>query len=399
MSHQNILNKIKSLIPNEGNTPFNYERFLVFDKAPYLDAFILGKPLGPFELEVQTSSRCNLACKWCIGEQIQSKNPIRNLPNAITNDNIDSLVDSILDMHSKVKSLDTVKFSGFIGEPLVNFEVTLKAIQRLSSAGIKVGLFTNGVFMTKDTWDILSKIDYVHISLDAGPESFCGLKEYNKNNKDKTFNKILSNIKGLVSARRKNNGSVKVNIGYVIVDGNHFEIHKTVGLVKEAGANMVRLKFDISHNYDANAPFVIEAFKQITKAIKDYHSPPEFCVRSIHSLDELNQNSHTDWKKENGCYLQHFMGTIGSNGNAYLCDHNTLSDAVPFGNAIAYSLLDIWNSDRRKAVADSVANFCTSNVCPPFGNRINLFLHGLMGLANEFGAERVVEALKELRNT
>jgi len=401
MSIQNkILTKLNSVIKHDSSTPFNYERFLVFDKAQYLDAFILGKPLGPFELEIQTSSSCNLACTWCIGEQIQSKNPIRNLPNLINKNNIDTLVDGILEMHIGVKSLDTVKFSGFIGDPLIQKEATLRAIKRLHKAGIKVGLFTNGTLMTGDTWEILSKIDYVHISLDAGPESFYPLKEYHlrgRINDSETFDKVLDNIKGLNYLRKANGGGVKINIGYVIVEGNHHEIYKTAGLVKDAGADMVRLKFDISASYDKKTPWLKEAFSQMEKAKSDYHRPNEFSVCSIHSPDALKRNSHTDWTCDRGCYLQHFMATIGSDGNMYLCDHNTLQGAVAFGNTVNNSFYSIWNSNRRKSLSGDVKNICQSNVCPPFGNRINLFMSEIMELKKEYGAEAVVGALKQLR--
>ena len=149
----------------------HYVRILAIDKAPYLDAFIRGESVPPFEIEIQPSSRCNLKCRWCIGEEIQAQNHVLNLPNAINADNIGHIVEGILEAKQNGLGVEIVKFSGFIGEPLVQKGAVLSAIQRLACAGVKVGLFTNGVLMTEDTWETLANIAYVHVSLDAGPRS------------------------------------------------------------------------------------------------------------------------------------------------------------------------------------------------------------------------------------
>ena len=62
-----VIRKISSLLKDGDSSPFNYERHILMDKAPYLDAFIDGEHFPPFEVEIQMSSNCNLECRWCIG--------------------------------------------------------------------------------------------------------------------------------------------------------------------------------------------------------------------------------------------------------------------------------------------------------------------------------------------
>jgi len=397
-TQEKIIKKIKPYIGISGEGPFNYERFLCFDKAPYLDAFVKGIPFSPFELEIQMSSRCNLYCKWCIGNQIQTDKHVLNLPNTLNKDNIDRVIDGVLDMKINGLAIDTVKFSGFIGEPLIQKEATMIAMKKLSNAGIRVGLFTNGVFLTEDTWETVANIDYVHLSLDAGPKSFYWIKEnqaktpYSQN----TYNSIIDNIAGLNAYRKKTNGKVKINIGYVIIVGNHEEIYKTTSIVKNAGADMIRFKCDITNRYTSDTEWLDEVFKEIKQAKKDFHSP-DFSVISIHSKKDVESNSHVNWTCEKGCLYQYFVATIGSDGNMYFCDHNTMPGAIPIGNAINNSFGDIWNSPRHKYLAEGIKYTCQSNVCPPFGNRVNAFLNELVELREEYGADKVVEALNVIR--
>ena len=59
-----IVKELDGFIQAGDSSPFNYERNLLVDKAPYLDAFVEGKPFPPFEVEIQMSSNCNLQCRW-----------------------------------------------------------------------------------------------------------------------------------------------------------------------------------------------------------------------------------------------------------------------------------------------------------------------------------------------
>ena len=398
-TQEKILQKLKPYLLKGDSNAFHYERFLCFDKAAYLDAFVTDTPFFPFEVEIQTSSKCNLNCIWCVGEQIQTKNRVQNLPNVLNKSNIDKVVDGILETKKSPLPIDTVKFSGFIGDPLVQKDATLIAMKRLSSEGIRVGLFTNGVLLTEETWDIVSKSDYVHISLDAGPKSFYTLKENRPNStySQKSFFSIIDNIKGLDKHRKETGGKVKINIGYVIVEGNHEEIYEAANIVKDAGADMIRFKCDITNTYEKEKNWLNAVFSNIEKAKKDFHTPPSFSVHAIHSKEEMQKSKHTDWNCEKGCYFQYFMTTIGSDANMYLCDHNTMPGAIALGNTINTSFTEIWHSPRHKYLGSGVQYTCQSSVCPPFGNRINAFLRDIVELKKKYGNAAVLEALNTLR--
>jgi len=383
----------------------HYVRIIAIDKAPYLDAFIRGESFPPFEIEIQPSSKCNLKCKWCIGEEIQARNQVMNLPDIINADNIGRIVEGILETRQNGLGVEIVKFSGFIGEPLSRKEAVLSAIQRLACACVKVGMFTNGVLMTEDTWEILANISYVHVSLDSGPRSFSWCKE-NKSpdnpHSTKTFDLILDNIRGLDRQRKKTGWrkDLKINVGYVVINENYDEIYETSRLVRDAGADSIRFKYDITGGgYELfKAGTHNEAFSQIERAHADFHNPPEFSVSSIHSRDDLENNKFANWKCSDGCYYQHFTSTIGSDGNVYICDHNTMLNATTFGNAITRPFSEIWDSKLRRYSINGTSKICKCSVCPPFGRRVNAFLSEIVDYRERYGIEVVVSALELLRN-
>lgn len=369
-----------------------------FNKMPYLERFIENKPFPPFEVEIQMSSKCNLNCAWCIGQEIQDSCSVSRLPNFQSVTTMQNIVKGILNFRVDGLRIEIVKFSGFIGEPLLEKETTLNAIQRLNGAGRAVGLFTNGILMDEETWDTLANIYYINISLDAGPRTFNLLKYRNKKVFKNNFQQIIENIKGLDRVRKQRESRMQLGISYVVVPDNYWEIYETTRLVKEAGADSIRFKCDIGGNMDlSNDKSILdEAFELLEKTKNDFDSE-DFSVILIHSKEDVEKKSYNQWNKSAGCSYHNFLATIGSNGELYLCDHNTMPGAVSFGSAINMPFADIWFSGRRGYMTLGVNYLCNSPVCPPFGNATNFFLDKLKSLACEFGPEEVIIALRTIR--
>jgi len=390
---------LESYLSIAKDATFAYERFLVIKKRKYLDSFIDQIPFPPFEVEIQMSSKCNLECSWCIGDEVQLGKKVLNLSNSITNDNVDNIVEGIISCEIGGLRIEAVKFSGFIGEPLLPKAETLKAMQRLVGAGKRVGLFTNGMLMGPDTWDTLLNIDYVHVSLDAGPSTYYWLKESKKSPfSNDSFDKVLENIRGLNEARKsKHNCQLKINVGYVVIPGNHNEIYHSSRLVKEAGADSIRFKCDIGGKHDlVRGKALDHAFEQIYKAERELKEEDVFSISAIHSKNDVKSKKYSLWQCLNGCDYQHFLATVGSDGNLYLCDHNTMPGGIPLGNVIDIPFKSVWESDRRNYLSEGVKYTCQCKVCPPFGNRVNFFLKELRELTEKYGAELVKNALSDI---
>jgi sulfatase maturation enzyme AslB (radical SAM superfamily) len=394
---------IEILWPYLSNT---YVRNLIYDKRwekkfskmPYLERFIENKPFPPFEVEIQVSSNCNLNCAWCIAKEIKNNPSVLRLPDYLNIQNIQKIVDDILNFQIGGLKVEIIKFSGFSGEPLLHKETTLNAMQRLNGAGRAVGLFTNGILMDEETWDTLANIYYINISLDAGPYTFNLLKYRGKKIFKNNFQQIIENIKGLDKVRKQRESRMQLGISYVIVPDNYWEIYETTRLVKEAGADSIRFKCDIGGNMDlSNDKNILDkAFECLEKTKNDFGSD-DFSVTVIHSKKDVEKKTYKQWNTAAGCNYHNFLATIGSNGELYLCDHNTMPGAVSFGSVINEPFNLIWFGSRRGYMTQGVKYLCNSPVCPPFGNAINFFLDKLKSLAYEFGSEEVIIALRIIR--
>ena len=150
---------------------------------------------------------------------------------------------------------------------------------------------------------------------------------------------------------------------------------------------------DLSHDKD----ILDRAFECLEKVKNDFDSS-DFTVTLVHSKEDVETKAYKQWNPKSGCNYHNFLGTIGSNGELYLCDHNTMPGALSFGCAINMSFKDIWFSSRRGYMTQGVKYLCNSHVCPPFGNAVNFFLEKLKSLTDEFGPEQVIIALHTIRD-
>lgn len=417
-SGANRVDRVKEILrrylPSHDSTPFNHNRYLLVDKTAYLTAFVEKRAFPPFEVEIQMSSECNLSCAWCIGAEVQSEQCVFPLRNNIKPHNIRTVTDGLIRFKIGGLKVDTVKFSGFIGEPLMNKQATLDAIRTLKGEGFRIGLFTNGVLIDDEVSATLANVHYVHFSLDAGRESFWWLKEqrwtgyrerrtdYNEAN----YEKVIGNIRRLNEDRRKLPQSpLAINVGYVIVKGNQRHIFDAAKDVKEAGADSIRFKCDIGgrHSLKGDTPDsdgAEQAYEQIRRVTAEL-ADESFQVYQIHSEEDVRNETYRAWNCANGCYFHHFMTTIGSNGNVYLCDHNSTPASVPLGNCLDKKtpLAKIWTSERRRRITDNqiLPYLCQCYVCPPFGNNCNPFLKALADQTEEHGAPTVVKAMNEIK--
>lgn len=298
----------------------------------YIDAYVNGIVVPPYEIEIQVSSHCNLDCNWCVGKKINGG----RLPDIMNKENINKILRNIFSYEVDGLRTERIKFSGFIGEPLIHSEVILEALKWPNAT---YGLFTNGVLMTEELWKPLMGLEYVHVSLDGGDQSYADLKNCHKN----TLGKVMGNICGMLNARMSTGSDIKINVGYVVVERNLDEMYKTAEMVKWFGVDSFRIKSDITSNKN-----FIEEIERVKKL-----SDKKFKV--IHT-------ETGGWDKPY-CHFHNLFATVGSDGNMYVCDHNTTPDMKPLGNIISTPLKDIWTNK---------GNFvCNASVCPPFGSYCN----------------------------
>lgn len=405
-----MVNPLHRYIKSGPGTAFNYEAHLLEKRWPRIKRLLEGKKTPPYEVEIQPTSSCNLHCKWCIGETIQAEHRVLRLPNSLAKeDNMLRVTRSIVDYKvtetyevkpddngaretRRLLQVERVKFSGFIGEPLMAKKATLAGMRHLTDHGVHVGLFTNGVLMDETTWQTILDADFLHLSLDAGTrETFAWLKYNNKTRNNSFFDKIIANITGLAQARARRQGNnLQINAGFIITPYNWHEIFDIAKQLKEMGINTFRVKVDISETLPLSPTLAAKA-SDFLGEIKVKLVDDQFRLEETHQVQTQPSGS----RNFSRCFSQDLWGTIGSNGNVYPCDHTTYPGAPPYGNAVNRPFQEIWEGSQREVITRGLPQICPAT-CSPFASRVNPFLSELVALYEEHGLEKLEEMRREV---
>lgn len=393
-------NKLRCVVREDLPGRFNELDFLKRNLSRVINIFD-GNMLPPYEILIHTSSVCNLYCKWCIGNHVACKQSKEGLlPNNLFDiESMKKLIAGILGYKKIGKDyenggdrefrVENVSFSGITGEPMVAKEAILYAIDTLSKAGLRVGMFTNGTLLTEETHETILKMAYVLISVDAGNnETYSNLKCNGKNLN--VLDKVFDNIKQLAEKKKLCNSNLDINIGYIINQYNYNEILKSATKLKGLGVHYFRIKTDIASEMLMNNEQLKVAREQIMKA-KEILTDDYFEIVEIHKLGDEKQK----YKNFNKCFIHYLMGAVSADGNVYPCNYHPKPNGYVFDSAIDRPFSEIWNNMMKYEVDKQLPSICPDR-CDPFKNRANKMLEVAYEIYKENGFDYLKECIEEL---
>jgi len=352
---------------NRGNPP--YEKILLKYHEKRILAILKGKIIPPQELEIQPSSKCNLRCTHCFGKTLTNE----NLEDKIGEKEIEVLAEKINNYKEGDFEIESVKFCGTTGEPLIN-PAMIHGINLFKDLGKNIVVFTNGLYLDKfyqgkKYLEYFTDINRLNISLDAGSERTF------KNLKGRVgFSRTVKSLGELIE---KKNGKLKINVSYVISEKNPNEIVKTTKLMDDLGVDEIRFRVDITNPEKIHALSGLIIY-ELNKA-KDYPKK-HIKVASVYSPNEIKEDSifHSHGKR---CFTQHLWACVGPDCNLYACGHRTYHGIESYGSLLDNSFKELWTSKKRlenlKNLPDEHCNFCS-----PFSSRTNDFMTFLDSIKN-----------------
>ena len=390
-------NELHSLIVDCTNKhPHNYEFTILKYRWEHIKAVLIENiTIPPYEIEIQPSSICNLSCIWCVGSGIQRIRETKKLDNLITEQKVDSLADNIINYQVGKFKVDTIKLSGFVGDPLIEKKVTSRLIKRFHAAKRRIGLFTNGIYLNDpEIMDLITCIDYLHISLDAGsPQTFCKLKlmGLTDTNCMELFDKIINNIIQISNIRDTKNSELEITVGYILTSQNYHEVFELAKRLKDIGVNRMRFRNDLLGLHSLKEDQKDAIYHELFERIEDELIDDDFKIT-------IQQEVEYDIKKiENLVCRSHFLwGTVGSDGSVYPCNHCTFFGAHNYGNVLNRTFRDIWEGKQRQTIYESLPSKNNCIRCSPFAHKINIFLDKLITLIETNGIEKVEEWRNEI---
>ncbi len=350
--------------------PFDYERQLFNDHYPRVLAALRGENPPPYELEIQPTSRCNMKCSHCFGTHLTC----RRLEDKIGEKEMQVLAERVAEFQQGDFGVETVKFCGTTGEPLVNPN-TAAAIPLFRALGKKVILYTNGLFLDKKTADGKYYLEYAvladktNISLDAAERrTFKTVKGIDG------FDRVIRNIQALTKLRKEREAKTRVDVSYVINNYNCFEIEKAADLIGQTGADNLIFRIDFTDSGEL-------------RKIKDYLGKALEGAKAKSTQDFRILCSNSDLAEENNeckgrCYNHHFWACVGPDHEGYFCGHRTYFGVKSYGDVLSHPFKELWNSEeRRAAIANLPDEFC--RFCSPSSLRRNIFMDIVGGMPLE----------------
>jgi len=381
MNNNPLLQHLRQEIP----MPFN-EISLMDGQWPRLVGALQNIILPPYEVIIHPSSQCNLLCDWCIGKNVRTQSQASHrlrLPSRMAQiDNMLKVVDGIIGYKKEVClnagkgplqyhfKVENVTFSGIAGEPLTAPFAVLAAMKRLSQAEIRTGLFTNGILLTENTWDILVHIDYVLVSLDAATgATYARLKFSSGDNGQAIFETVLKNIAGLIKYSKGTPGSrLCVNASFILYPENYHEVFQAAQLAKDFGVRFFRIKQDISKRRILN-PEQRETANRLLTRIEDELNCRHFSLVRLHDINNPQEMN----RQFTHCIISDLVAAIGSDGNIYPCNYHPDPSRPHYGNVIETTFAQVWEGADRQKLRKQLPWICPT-VCDPFKNRSNSLL-------------------------
>ncbi|WP_030592986.1 radical SAM protein [Streptomyces anulatus] len=365
---------------------------------PLFAATVEGQVLPPYEVLIHPSSGCNLRCQWCIGDHVPleiwdderdmltlvdaSKEAPDRLPDTLGSPvAMMKLVRDIVGYrktgsyrsggtdHTREFRVHNVSFSGLIGEPLISRAALMPAISYLIDNDVRVGIFTNGELMDNKVIDVLVHSGYVHVSLDAatGP-TYAALKFRGHKAGAVKFERAVENLRALAARRRQERTDLEISVSFILYPENYHEVYDMAVLARDAGADRLRLKRDISGDKLLDPAQVAHANELIAR-IRDEVVDENFELIEVHKLDyeaELPRQFSV-------CSITDMFAAVGSDGHLYPCNYHPRPGGASYGSAVDTSFAEVWEGAVRARVRGDLPAICPK-VCDPFKNRSNTML-------------------------
>lgn len=296
----------------------------------------------PISIEIFPTNRCNLKCKFCSYDEILNG-------EQLSNQSFTRLIDEIIN-----SGINSVVFSGG-GEPTLH-PLLSPAINKLTDANIKVGLITNGIYLTTELLKSISKCSWIRFSLNANSKvQYLRLTS----NSEENFDKIAENIKLITSQKL----TTLVSGAIILVDIKNFNKMDFINSIELASTlaldqiffKPLQNKFEINTQSKKNFVAYSDEISSYAQKFKIVTNFKKFIS------EEYNPYMSKEAGQRCSVVYDNLIGLITASGDVYSClyQYIHLNDTT-YGNINAISLKEIYKN--RKHMIDKITsaecNFC-----------------------------------------
>ncbi|MBL7196712.1 MAG: radical SAM protein [Candidatus Omnitrophica bacterium] len=302
-----------------------------------VNAWFKGENPPPITIELDMTNLCNHRCSECSGWYFQNRN-FDSLPLDLAKDII--------------RQLATARVRGLIftggGEPLCHPNIK-EVITLAYNLGLDIGFITNGSLINEEIAMVLLQCcTWLRISLDAATA-----KTFEKTHgmDGNAFNKVLNSVRLLTKMKRDLGSKITIGIGYLTSDSTKDEMYDMAVLCRELGADYLQFRPLQIHNngkFEYHRSDIKEEILRCSKESTDGYR----VLYSRHKYDMMKEkNFGRNYEK---CYGQQFATVITADSRMYVCCHMRGYDKYCIGDLRKNTFEEIWNSQQRKEVVESI---------------------------------------------
>ena len=325
---------MKEYIQFKGNNPFGSQSKMLYHIDRVYEYLYKGDTI-PIFMEINLTSKCNLACEWCISANFNRKDTIKKEP--------------LLKFLKDFKRLggEAITFSGG-GEPTLHPDFP-EIVTKSKEIGLHLGLMTNGVYPAKYNDVIGSNFDWVRFSLDTVDR-----EKYKKWKGVDKVDQVLVNIHSLIDYPTK-----------VGINCNVYKEHTVQDVL-----DLYEIKDNTEIDYLQFRPVLPRYFENekpyINEEVWNFLDIMNGSDTTNFSNDKLNDIRFNNLLTFTSCEGHFFEPVLDANGNLVVCMYHPDDDRFVFGNIYEYEdnlFESIWKSDKRKHVIEFVRKFNYKKEC------------------------------------
>jgi MoaA/NifB/PqqE/SkfB family radical SAM enzyme len=292
---------------------------------------------SPIHIRIKPTNVCNHACWYCSYQSLDEIQLGKDMvvKDIIPKDKMLEIIDDCIDM-----GVEAITFSGG-GEPFA-YPHFLEVVKKLSQSDIKFASLTNGSYLKGEIAELFANnAQWLRISVDGwDAQSYASYRKV----KESAFENLVNNIKNFKALK----GSCSLGISYIIDNKNYLHIYEFIKLMKESGADSIKLSpcivaDDGKINNEYHQPIFEKTKEIIAQAIKDFESKDFEIYDTYHALEEKFEKDYS-W-----CPYLQILPIIGADLNIYSCQDKAYNlDTGLVGDIKEKSFKEFWFSDKNK---------------------------------------------------
>lgn len=299
----------------------------------------------PVTVELDMTNVCNQKCPHCFGywpERDQAR---------ICLDEAKAILAQLKDL-----GVRGVTFTGG-GDPLVN-AATPAAVEHARSLGLDIGFITNAQALTSATAEILVRsCVWIRVSIDAAtPEVF----RLTHGMGPVQFQKVLDNTRMLVERKKSLASPVTLGVGFLTAPKTRADVYAFARLGRELGVDYGQYRPLLRRQGEADLDYSdATLLDEMLRAKRDFETPSYRVLCSEHKYRLIAEGRlERGYRK---CYGQNFAAVVSADRKMYVCCHMRGVAKYEIGDLSAADAKTVWDSPKRRQVADSV----DFKDCPP----------------------------------